>query len=1103
MEKSKMFLRLCRGSIVMLLLMLSATLYAQSNTTVTLQKSVLLDKIKGGWAGQTIGCGYGGPTEFCYRGIMIPDDVEIVYPEHHLKGFYDNLPSLFDDVYMDLTFVEVLTQEGIDAPAESFATAFAYAPYPLWHANQQGRYNVMHGLMPPESGHWKNNPHADCIDYQIESDFAGLMSPGMPNAASEISDRVGHIMNYGDGWYGGVFIGAMYTLAFVENDVETIVEKALTTIPEGTRFRERVGSILTWYREDPTDWKRAWRLYNERYSKDIGCPELILAPGNIDATMNSAYVAIGLLYGHGDFGKTMEISTRCGQDSDCNPSSAAGILATMLGYSNIPEQWMPNLREVEDRDFTYIKLSLNDTYSMVYDLALKMIEAHGGSVGEDDVTIAVQEPVAVRVEQGFTDIYPKLLTSGIQHLGTTEGGQNTFRFHGRGIVVYGNIDCADKTYEAQLEVTVDGQVDRVMTLCSDFNKRTADAIYWNYDMADGAHEVTFKVLNPNAQANIKANRVIYYVADDTPVVPTLQPIVFNSWGDGFNTGTSGDFDGDGIHDLFLCGGNMGGHVLKGTGEASAAAYQEVGNIGDIGNVDFLATAYPVDFDGDGILDIVAFDSEPSGHTADDGGPEGLFLGDGTGAFHIAPTAVYEADGTTLDEGFNWTWIKSGDVADFDNDGKLDLVVCSDKTNYNCLLLGMGRDTNGTILFKKKNYDNRRRYTIQNTSWDHCMGYVKAYDFNSDGYMDFMLTGTNKSNKTVIFFNRPSTPTAFIETDFPTHRNLPSFDFADVNNDGLPEIYFSGEYHEGWYNQIYSLVNDDSNNPAYRLFAGLPWQNNDRCMGFRSSAFIDWNGDGIIDIIETGRSDTEMPDGTTLDSRASKIRINYLDGLEWADPILTAGSNLNAAIIADVNNDGINDYLRNGENELAVDIEGLKYGTGSFFSATVNPSPSAYQPQPPVLNEPITTKDNVTLSWQLPAGAIGNETFEYIVFDNNGNVAAGTNVANFPTGERKTPTSGNACQARQVTLQLPEGEYTYGIQMVSGAYLGSSFATGTFTIGNGNTITTVSTDEKAATATYDLLGRPATPSRNDTTHPGSKTSKPHHIIVNTKGKKILE
>ena len=76
---------------------------------------------------------------------------------------------------------------------------------------------------------------------------------------------------------------------------------------------------------------------------------------------------MGLLYGQGDFAKTMDIATRCGQDSDCNPASAAGILGTMLGYSHIPEYWMPNLKEVEDMDFAYTTISLNKAYKMSFD----------------------------------------------------------------------------------------------------------------------------------------------------------------------------------------------------------------------------------------------------------------------------------------------------------------------------------------------------------------------------------------------------------------------------------------------------------------------------------------------------------------------------------------------------------------------------------------------------------------------------------------------------------------------------------------------------------------------------------------------------------------
>ncbi len=103
-----------------------------------------------------------------------------------------------------------------------------------------------------------NNPHADCIDYQIESDFAGLMSPGMPNTASQISDKIGHIMNYGDGWYGGVYMGAMYALAFTSNDIQFIVSEGLKSIPQQSRFYKVIQDVINWHKKYPNDWKQTW-----------------------------------------------------------------------------------------------------------------------------------------------------------------------------------------------------------------------------------------------------------------------------------------------------------------------------------------------------------------------------------------------------------------------------------------------------------------------------------------------------------------------------------------------------------------------------------------------------------------------------------------------------------------------------------------------------------------------------------------------------------------------------------------------------------------------------------------------------------------------------
>ena len=328
----------------------SVTLFAGK---VTLSKEKLRDKIKGGWAGQTIGCTFGGPTEFRFRSAFIPDYMPIEWNEGLMKWWYENAPGLYDDIYMDLTFVEVFEKQGLDAPAEAFAKAFANAEYQLWHANQAARFNILRGVMPPKSGHWLYNPHAEDIDFQIEADFAGLMSPGMVNTSSEICDKIGHIMNYGDGWYGGVYVAAMYALAFVSDDIDYVVNEALKAIPQESQFRQCIVDTIQWSQENPDNWKMTWFKVQEKWGEDVGCPDGVFTTFNIDAKINSAWIILGLLYGDGDYGKTLSISTRAGDDSDCNPASAGGILGAMLGYNKIPDYWRQGLNEVEAVDFKY------------------------------------------------------------------------------------------------------------------------------------------------------------------------------------------------------------------------------------------------------------------------------------------------------------------------------------------------------------------------------------------------------------------------------------------------------------------------------------------------------------------------------------------------------------------------------------------------------------------------------------------------------------------------------------------------------------------------------------------------------------------------------
>ncbi len=474
--------------------------------TVSLTKAELQDKIKGAWAAQTIGVTYGTPIEFEFNSSMVPDSVEIVWYDGYLKDMYDADPGAYDDIYMDLTFVQVLEDQGFDTPAESFARAYAYQDYFLWYANQQSRYNVQNGIMPPASGHWLNNPCADDIDFQIEADFAGIMTPGMINSGVEVCDKIGHIMNYGDGWYGGVYVSAMYSLAFISDDIEYIVEEALKVIPKESKFHQTIADVIKWHKLDPEDWKGTWLKTHNKWSEDIGSPNGVFEPFNIDAKINAAWVVMGLLYGDGDFTKTFEIATRCGDDADCNPATAGGILGAITGYDGIPAYWKQGLSAVEPIDFQYTTISLDDVYEMSFNHALQMVERNGGSISTDQVTIKVQQPETVALEVAFEGHYP----NGKIMLDKEVKDELSFEFDGIGFALVGGAEkTGENDYVFEVEMYVDGSLIETAKLPTAFRDRRFYPFY-RYQLANSSHEVRFKVLNPTNDAKLQLWYAITY-----------------------------------------------------------------------------------------------------------------------------------------------------------------------------------------------------------------------------------------------------------------------------------------------------------------------------------------------------------------------------------------------------------------------------------------------------------------------------------------------------------------------------------------------------------------------------------------------------------------
>jgi hypothetical protein len=501
-----------------------------SSTQNTFTKEQLQDKIKGGWAGQTIGVVYGAPVEFKYQGSIIPATQNIPWREGYVKYWWDKKPGLFDDIYTDLNFVAAFEKHGLNVSMDTIANHWARTAYHLAHANQASRYNILNGIMPPQSGNWKNNPHADDLDFQIEADFIGLMTPGMVNSATEIADRVGHIMNSGDGYYGGVYVSALYSMAFVSNNATEIVEQAIKTIPEKTKFHDCIADVIKWHKQNPNDWQATWFELQKKWNNDVGCPKGCFLSFNIDAKINSAYVTIGLLYGKGDFTKSIDIATRCGQDADCNPATVGGVLGVMLGYSNIPAFWLKPLQEIEPLNFEGTTTSLAKAYELSYKHATEMIKLAGGTVDSNKIVIPFKEPVAVAFEQNFENTFP-IFRDRFDQSFTDE---LSYDFIGNGYIFYGNlvknskidkgyIDRVSKRvgsemfglaepddpYVAELEVYIDGKLDEKVKMPMKSTSRRLEPA-WKYQLTEGKHNVRLKWINPKPEYEIRINDIMIY-----------------------------------------------------------------------------------------------------------------------------------------------------------------------------------------------------------------------------------------------------------------------------------------------------------------------------------------------------------------------------------------------------------------------------------------------------------------------------------------------------------------------------------------------------------------------------------------------------------------
>jgi len=219
----------------------------------------------------------------------------------------------------------------------------------------------------------------------------------------------------------------------------------------------------------------------------------------------------------------MEISTRCGQDSDCNPATAAGVLGTMIGYNNIPEKWSKGLAFIEDMDFKYTTMSLNTTYETSFEQALGMIERGGGIIDDSEVKIKVQEPVPVPLEIGF----PGYQVAELREVGKQLSQENGFtyeaNFEGIGVVLRGrmrNLDFMDvwglsseeetlNDSAMKLNVSLDGEIIKTVEMPLRYIIRNLEVVHL-YELNPGKHTLKIEAVDPHEKMILDLGSLLVY-----------------------------------------------------------------------------------------------------------------------------------------------------------------------------------------------------------------------------------------------------------------------------------------------------------------------------------------------------------------------------------------------------------------------------------------------------------------------------------------------------------------------------------------------------------------------------------------------------------------
>lgn len=366
----------------------SVTQKEYSGDTIRVTREVIMDHIYGSWTGMIIGGLEGLPHEFKYN-----EEPRSSLPD--FKFLPDGARS-DDDNDFELTHLYFMDKENtLKLPYERIVEIWkANMNSGIWVANKNARDLMDKGIIPPATGSVENNKAAS---YNLSGQFCteayGMISPGMPETASDLGIYYAHIAVSGEPIQAAQFWTTLISLNMFSNEpLETVIKNALQAVDTASTMVDVVNDAIETYHNNPNDWISARQTIYRKWVLDRKWN------GN-SSPSNGAMVILALLYGNGDFYKTLQYAMAMGLDADCNAATAGAVTGVKIGFnkiSSLPGFSMPDIFKNNTRPQLPAEMKISEQVELLMRVCEKVILENGGKKttinGKPGYTIKFQEP---------------------------------------------------------------------------------------------------------------------------------------------------------------------------------------------------------------------------------------------------------------------------------------------------------------------------------------------------------------------------------------------------------------------------------------------------------------------------------------------------------------------------------------------------------------------------------------------------------------------------------------------------------------------------------------------------------------------------------------